>query len=203
VIDATKFARLATNVVVRRPALWALFRKPLSRMFDGLAPEWEAKRIRPTHLEGLEAALDDVSTPPSRVLDLGTGTGVAARAIARRWESAEVTGVDVSEAMIREAQAHAGSERERYLVTDASALPFDDAAFDLVVQLNMIPFFDELARVTAPGGTLVVSFSRGESTPIWVPFDRLRNELGRSFQDFREVAAGEGRSLLATRKDLS
>ena len=37
-------------------------------------------------------------------------------------------------------------------VGDASALPYESAAFDLVTLNNMIPFFDELARVTAPGG---------------------------------------------------
>jgi SAM-dependent methyltransferase len=204
VIDATKFARVVTNVVVRRPVLWALFRRPLARMFDGLAGEWEEKRIRPTHVQALEAALDGVISPPARVLDVGTGTGVAARAIARRWESAQVTGVDVAEGMVREAQARASSDRERYLVSDASALPFPDGAFDLVVQLNMIPFFDELARVTAPGGAVVLAFSRGEGTPIWVPFDRVRAELEkRGFQGFREARAGEGRSLLATRSEVS
>ena len=32
----------------------------------------------------------------------------------------------------------------------------------------MIPFFDELARVVRPGGTLVVAFSLGPQTPIYV-----------------------------------
>ena len=38
----------------------------------------------------------------------------------------------------------------------------------------MIPFFDELARVTAPGGYVVFSFSTGPETPIWVSSERLR-----------------------------
>ena len=52
-------------------------------------------------------------------------------------------------------------------------LPYDDGAFDLVTLANMIPFFDELARVTAPGGALVFSFSGGAETPIYVPSARL------------------------------
>jgi hypothetical protein len=65
----------------------------------------------------------------------------------------------------------------------------------------MIPFFDELARVTAPGGTLVLSFSRGNETPIYVPFDRLRDELGRrGFAEFAEFSAGPATALRAERR---
>ena len=55
----------------------------------------------------------------------------------------------------------------------------------------MIPFFDELARVVAPGGAVVFSFSGGAETPIYVPPERLRTELGRrGFADFAEFSAG-------------
>ena len=64
-----------------------------------------------------------------------------------------MTGVDPSPGMIAEARRLA-ARRERYDVADASALPFADASFDLVTLNNMIPFFDELARVTAPGGAV-------------------------------------------------
>ena len=62
----------------------------------------------------------------------------------------------------------------------------------------MIPFFDELARVTAPGGTVVFSFSVGPDTPIYVPPDVLRRELSkRGFTDFADFAAGTGTALTA------
>ena len=64
----------------------------------------------------------------------------------------------------------------------------------------MIPFFDELARVVAPGGTLVLSFSRGAETPIYVPSDRLRRELGRrGFAEFAEFSADPATALRAKR----
>ena len=54
----------------------------------------------------------------------------------------------------------------------------------------MIPFFDELARVTAPGGHVVFSFSAGPETPIWVPPERLRRELGaHGFTEFADFEA--------------
>jgi hypothetical protein len=63
---------------------------------------------------------------------------------------------------------------------------------------NMIPFFDELARVVAPGGRVLFAFSAGDATPIYVASDRLRVELGRrGFGDFEELAAGRGTALLA------
>ena len=194
-----RFARLVTDLVTRFPWLWAVFRRPLTRMFDRIAPTWDERRAGTAGIP-LEAALERVRAEPLRVLDLGTGTGIGARALAVRWPQAGITGVDVSRKMIEEARSRAISERERYVVADASALPFADGTFDLVAMLNMIPFYDEVARVTAPAGTIVMAFSRGEQTPIWVPFDRLREELAkRGFGGFEEIGAGSGKALLAIR----
>jgi ubiquinone/menaquinone biosynthesis C-methylase UbiE len=193
-VDSTRFARFVTTTVVRRPWLWRLFRRPLARMFDSLAPTWET-RVSAVHLEPLVAALRHVDEP-ARVLDLGTGTGAAARLLVSRYPAAEVTGADMSPEMVRQAQARATTER--YVVADASALPFADDSFDLVTLVNMIPFYDELARVTAPGGTVVLAYSRGAATPIYTPFERSRRELGRrGFEGFAEVARGAGTALLA------
>lgn len=199
-----RFARFTTDVVVRRPMLWRLFRRPFAWMFDSLASDWDATRVTPEHLSALDAALEHLDTDPARILDVGTGTGAAARSLAMRWPAAQVVGVDLSPAMIAEARSRAGSERERYELGDASALPFGDGEFDLVTLLNMIPFFDELARVTAAGGAVVVANSRGASTPIWVPLEKVRAELERrGFTRFAEVVGGPGRSLLAVKDDLS
>ena len=56
----------------------------------------------------------------------------------------------------------------RFEAADAEQLPYPDGSFDLVSLANMIPFFEELARVTAPGGAVVFSFSAGPETPIYV-----------------------------------
>jgi ubiquinone/menaquinone biosynthesis C-methylase UbiE len=194
-----RFARAVTLMVVRQPRLWAVFRRPIAWMFDRAAPDWDATRVRPEHLEPLEAALAGVA-PPRAILDLGTGSGAAARFLAQRWPESSVTGVDVSHGMIDEARSRATSDRERYIVGDAAALPFPDGTFDLVALLNMIPFFDELTRVLAPGGAVVIAFSRGSTTPIFVPEERLRAELSRrGFTDFAGFAAGAGTALLAVK----
>ena len=201
-IDAQRFARMVTDTVVRRPLLWRLLRRPLRTMFDGLAPTWET-RIGPHHLWALDLALAEVS-PPRRVLDLGTGTGVVALALAGRYPEAAILGIDLSPGMIDEARRKVPSElagRVSFEVGDASALGSPDAAFDLVVLSNMIPFFDELARVVAPGGTLVLSFSKGADTPIYVAPERLRDDLGRrGFAEFAEFSAEPATALRAKRQ---
>lgn len=199
-----RYARFVTTTVVRTPGLWRVFRGPMRRMFDRIAPEWEGTRTNPLRLAPMLATFDALPEPPARVLDVGTGTGAVARSAASCFPAAEVVGVDVSSEMIAEARRHAGSERERYEVGDASALPFDDASFDLVVLNNMIPFFDELARVTRPGGHVAVAYGIGPRTPIYVPLDRVASELER--RGFGEVAtfdAGQGVSLLARRLAVS
>jgi ubiquinone/menaquinone biosynthesis C-methylase UbiE len=202
VIDGQRFARLVTEAVVRRPLLWRVLRRPLRTMFDGLAPTWET-RIGPHHLLALDAALANVPSPPL-ILDLGTGTGVVAMALAERYPEAEVVGIDLSRGMIDEARQKLTAEltaRVRFEVGDASALASPDGSFELVVLSNMIPFFDELARVVAPGGTLVLSFSRGAETPIYVAPDRLRRELGtRGFAEFAEFSAESATALRAKRQ---
>jgi ubiquinone/menaquinone biosynthesis C-methylase UbiE len=201
VIDGQRFARLVTDAVVRRPALWRVFRGSFRNMFDGLAPTWQT-RIGPHHLWALDLALETVA-PPRHALDLGTGTGVVALALAERYPEAEVVGIDLSPGMIEEAQAKVPPElagRLRFEVGDASALESPDGDFDLVVLSNMIPFADELARVVEPGGTLVLSFSRGAETPIYVPPERLRRELGgRGFTEFAEFSAEPATAFRANR----
>ncbi len=199
-----KFARIATNITVRRPRLWRALRPLMRAQFDNLAPRWDQMRSADP-LASLDRALEDVGGSPARVLDLGTGTGLGAFLVARRFPEAEVVGVDLAPRMVEEARRKTPPElagRVSFQQADASRLPFPDAAFDLVTLANMIPFFDELARVTAPGGSVAFSFSAGPETPIWVPPERLRNELSRrGFADFADFQAEAGTALLARKRE--
>lgn len=198
------FARVATNAVLLSPRLWRFYRPFIRKQFDAIAGSWDAMRD-PDHLEPYEAALAAVDPAPARALDLGTGTGQGAFAIARRFSRTEVVGVDLADAMVAEAKRKTPpelAERVRFENGDASALAFPDASFDLVAHANMIPFFDELARVVAPGGRVLVAFSRGADTPIYVPDERLRAELGaRGFAEFADFAAGDGTALVARKRE--
>jgi ubiquinone/menaquinone biosynthesis C-methylase UbiE len=195
-----RFARFTTNQVVRQPRLWPLFRWSTRAQFNRIASSWDARRSEEAFAP-IDVALDSLDLAPKRVLDLGTGTGRAAFLLARRYPEAEVVGVDLAADMLVEARRLTPPElagRVRFEEADAERMSYEDGAFDLVSLANMIPFFDELARVTAPGGAVVFSFSAGPETPIYVPSEVLRRELAaRGFADFADFAAGNGTSLVA------
>ena len=199
------YARAATVAATRLPRTWPLVRGPLRLIFEKAAPRWDAMRD-PEHLAAFEVAIAALDDPPRHALDVGTGTGAAALAIARRFPDAEVVGVDIAEAMLAEARRKTPAEVARRVCfepADAAALPFGADSFDLVTLANMIPFFDELGRVLRPGGSAVFSFSTGPSTPIYVSPERLREELAeRGFDEFRDFRAGKGTALLARKHAL-
>jgi SAM-dependent methyltransferase len=95
----------------------------------------------------------------ARVLDVGCGTGRLTGAIQRA--GARVVGVDLDPDMLTVAAANLAGPR---LVADGQRLPFATGAFDLTVALTVLEFVDdparvvaELARVTRPGGRLLVA----------------------------------------------
>ncbi|MBA3841873.1 MAG: methyltransferase domain-containing protein [Actinobacteria bacterium] len=192
--------RAVTTVVVRVPALWGLLRRPVAANFDRLAAGWDASRVDERRLGAIGAALAAVGPAPARALDLGTGSGAIARKLSERWPEAEVTGVDVSSQMIAEARRLSSSVRQTFTVADAARLPFPAGTFDLVALNNMIPFFDELARITARGGSVAIAYGLGAATPIWVPLDRVERELARrGFEAFERFDVPPGLALLARR----
>ena len=182
-----------TRLVARAPWTWPLLRRPAQRFFDRLAGGWD-ERVRPDapeHLAALAAAVSRLETPPARALDLGTGTGAGALWLAREFPQARVTGLDISEAMIERAQAKLPAElsgRVEFLVADAQRLPFADGSFELVAQISVPVFFDEIVRLLAPGGYVVVVSSLGLKTPFHTPERTLRNGFRR--RGVEAVAAG-------------
>lgn len=168
------FGRILNATVARAPFLWPLLRGPMRSYFDRLAGGWDERVSAGSveHLAPLAKALLAVSPAPERALDIGTGTGTAALLMAREFPQARVRGVDISEEMIRRAQARIGLDpdgRVAFKLGDAASLPYGDDSFDLVAQLNMPPFFREMTRVLRPGGFAIVASSWGEATPFYTP----------------------------------
>jgi demethylmenaquinone methyltransferase/2-methoxy-6-polyprenyl-1,4-benzoquinol methylase len=108
--------------------------------------------------------------PGERALDLATGTGDVAFAIARRTAPGEVVGLDLNPAMLAIARRKHPPELAhlRFLEGDATALPFPDEHFDLVTigyAGRGFPSWErvlaEVWRVLRPGGRFVnLDFAR-------------------------------------------
>lgn len=97
-----------------------------------------------------------------RVLDAGCGAGYGAAVLAERarW----VCGVDVAAEAVEFARSHYQRDNLSFVRASATALPFPDAGFDLIVAFEVIEhladwrgLLAELRRVLAPGGECLIS----------------------------------------------
>jgi SAM-dependent methyltransferase len=178
-----RIGRALNRAVASAPWLWPVIRPAMRSFFDDLAEGWDERTHAgsPEHLAPLAAGLVKVAAP-ERALEIGTGTGTGALLIAREFPQARVRGVDISEEMVRRAKKRVGLDPEgrvAFRVADASSLPYDDDSFDLVAELNMPPFFAEIARVLRSGGFVVHASSWGDATPFWTPDAVLQRRFER------------------------
>jgi demethylmenaquinone methyltransferase / 2-methoxy-6-polyprenyl-1,4-benzoquinol methylase len=152
------------------------------RMFDRIAPHYDSlnmflsagmdRRWRKTAIGMLDVPSQ------AQVLDVATGTGDLAFEIARRFDDAIITGLDLAENMLviaRKKSALQGlSNRVRFTLGDSENLPFEDRSFHGVsVAFGVRNFSDlikgmsEIFRVLKPGGRLVVlEFTKPQTFPF-------------------------------------
>jgi SAM-dependent methyltransferase len=98
------------------------------------------------------------------VLDVGSGTGSLAFAIAEAAPSARITGVDRAPEYVAYAQKKVQGDRVRFVVGDAQQLQLADGTFDRVVSLLVMNFIPdsskalrEMIRVAKPGGVIAAA----------------------------------------------
>lgn len=97
---------------------------------------------------------------PRRILEVGCGPGWGLDLVSRLEEGSSFTGLDLSPQAIEFAsKRYTNSERLKFVQGDAEALPFADAEFDVVLNIESSHnyphperFFAEAARVLKPGG---------------------------------------------------
>jgi phosphatidylethanolamine/phosphatidyl-N-methylethanolamine N-methyltransferase len=113
---------------------------------------------------GRKASIAAAERLGGRILDVGIGTGIS---LTDYSPASRVVGVDYCEPMLRKAHErvaeHKLSHVEALAVMDAQHLAFADAFFDVVVAQYVITTvpdpeaaLDEIARVTKPGGEIIL-----------------------------------------------
>lgn len=104
-----------------------------------------------------------VKLVPKVILDLGAGTGVATRQLARRYRGAKVLALDFALPMLRRARQRGGwLRRPSCLCADLEQLPLADRCVDLIYSNAALQWstdlpqaFSEFLRVLRPGGLLM------------------------------------------------
>jgi demethylmenaquinone methyltransferase/2-methoxy-6-polyprenyl-1,4-benzoquinol methylase len=136
-------------------------------MTGGLDRAWRQLAVR-------EAAV----APGGLALDVGTGTGDVAVAMAGSAPGVRVVGLDYTAPMLRRAPAKAGasgvSDRTSWVLGDGLQLPFADGEFDAVTSAFVLRNFvdlgaalAEMARVAKPGGRVIALEIAPDAAPIW------------------------------------
>ena len=145
----------------------------------GMVATLEARGRAEGYLGALRSLMHAAQLRPGEaVLDVGCGTGVLDRWLARRTRSRNrIVGVDVSTFFLREAAAlakKAGLENViEFQEGRAEALPFPDGSFDVTMsstviqRVNADQMLAEMVRVTKPGGRVAV-VGHAHDMPRWV-----------------------------------
>lgn len=111
----------------------------------------------------------------STCVDLACGTGDITRLLAERCPDGEITGLDLTPAMLEQAQKRTRNKLIRFVEGSMQELPFDSESLDIVTggyalrnapDLNSV--IDEIARVLRPG-----------ATAAFLDFSKPRNAAGQ------------------------
>ncbi len=129
--------------------------------YDDFSKRYEDERARGYHalIDDLEMSIVEPLARGRDVLEVGCGTGLILERLARVARSAR--GVDLSDGMLEKARAR-GLD---VVQGSATQLPFDDDSFDLACSFKVLAHVPdigkalaEIARVTRPGGEMVLEF---------------------------------------------
>lgn len=141
--------------------------RAVRRAFDDAAQHYDAHAALQREVaDRLLGRLDYTKIAPSRVLDLGAGTGYCTGQLERRYPKARIILADIAPAMLATARVGARRffSRRSYVCGDAGALPLAEASIDLIVSSLTLQWcedlgavFAECARVLRPGGLLLFS----------------------------------------------
>jgi ubiquinone/menaquinone biosynthesis C-methylase UbiE len=151
----------------------------LGGAYLGMIGSLEARGRTAGYLGVVRRLLEEAELRPGEtVLEVGCGTGVLDRWLARHTHGANrIVGVDISRYLLREARALAGQEGWEGVIEfregSAEALPFPESSFAVTMSSTVIQRVDadrmlqEMVRVTTPGGRVAV-VGHAHDLPRWV-----------------------------------
>ncbi len=155
-------------------------------------------------LTPLATAVLRVGRNPERVLAIAADEGEAALFLAREFPVARIRGVDRSPQRARAAAERVGLDPEGRVAFKAAgrrALPYPDAFFDLVAQVDGRPNPAEIARVLRPGGFLILARTRPiRSSPLPGSRSPWRNLARRGIELLESAEVGEGSFSVGRRR---
>lgn len=163
----------------------SLFDAPtVRRRFSRAAPKYaERARLQAEVGDRLLERLDGLRFEPTTVVDLGSGPGLQARALADRFGSSRVVALDWALPMLERAGKPRGRWRKRFerVAADARRLPLAESSVDLLYSNLMLQWCDDLPgllnglrRVLKPGGLMLLStFGRDTLTELRQAWQRI------------------------------
>jgi ubiquinone/menaquinone biosynthesis C-methylase UbiE len=135
----------------------------LRLFFEDLANEWDASQPlnRDEILNQLITPFDEILSPCTNILEVGTGTGALIPILKARYPECCLVSVDLAHRMLSKAQSRVPGSA--LVQADAHHLPFMDQAFDAIVCHNAFPHFwwpetalQTFRRLLVPKGILLI-----------------------------------------------
>lgn len=191
---SSSFTKLCYRLAMINP-------RHMRRRFNSAAKTFDdADFVHAATRDGLLARLEPLLVDADVVLDLGSATGTAHKALAKRFRGSKLIAADFSEQMLLAAsRKRSWLSKTKYIAAAAEALPFRSASFDVVFANMLLPcvlephiVFAEVARVLKPGGVFAFATlgpdSLRELQQAWSEVDELPHV--HRFLDMHDLGDG-------------
>jgi arsenite methyltransferase len=180
----------------------------LQQEFNRWADDGEGAKMERHHLDITKKTILRMDLHPGQnILDLGCGSGWATRLLAAMVRggpnsSGQVVGVDISDEMIRQAQAASKElDNVKFMVGSAAKIPWEANFFDRVLSVESFYYYPdqevalgELFRVIAPRGRLFILINLYKDNPYslqWVPKLKVPVHI-RSAAEYTDLLEARG-----------
>ncbi len=174
----------------------------LKSYFNDRADTWD-ENVAEKDAAKLEKMAERLGLRPgSKVLDVGTGTGVFLPYILGKiGAGGQIVALDIAEEMLKKAQAKDFGRNIEYLNADVIDIPLDGGIFDFVICYSSFPHFQdkpgalrEMGRVMKNGGRLVIchTSSRAHINEIHSQLPDVTNDLLPDVSDIHLMLSKAG-----------